>query len=214
MRKHATFLTLFILSTLNSFGQTNAVENLTWSHWYEYPNNFFELIWDEPAQPHGELIGYNVYRNNQLYRFQTQNTIYNLYNPLYGFVSNCDGDTFLAYDNNFQSYENGIDLRVNAVYNPGQIESPDSETIFDGGLLLFTKGFQQKKLMLFPNPTNGIVNIRNNDFEKIIIYNISGEYIKEYGSNTQIDLSEMTKGIYIIKLISQKEVFIDKIIVK
>lgn len=214
MRKHAAILTLLIFTAFGSLGQNNPVENLTWAHWYEYPNNFFELTWEEPAQPHGELAGYNVYRNNELYRFQTQNTIYNIYAPLYGIVSNCDGETFLMYDNNFQPYDAGIEIRVNAVYAPDQTESPNSEIVFDGGLLLSAIGFQLKKVALYPNPTNGIVNILNTDFEKIAVYNLFGKLITERTYNSQLDLSGLSKGTYIIKLISQKEVLVDKIIIK
>jgi hypothetical protein len=214
MRKKYTILIFLIFSTFSSIGQNNPVENLTWQHWYEYPNNFFELNWNEPAQPHGELIGYNIYRNNELYRFQTENTIYNIFTPLYGVVSNCNGETFLMFDNNSQPYPNGIEIRVNAVYNPGEIESANSETLFDAGLLLSAAGFEYKKTSLFPNPTKGILNIASSNIEKIVVYSISGKLINEYPAASQLDLSGLSKGIYLIKLISPTEVLVDRIIIE
>ena len=74
MKKKLLLFALFSgLFCFHSFGQNNPVENLTWSQSYVYMHNFFELDWDEPATPHDELIGYNVYRNDELYRFQTDN---------------------------------------------------------------------------------------------------------------------------------------------
>src|SRR5690606_39503594 len=63
-----------------------------------------------------ELIGYNVYRDNDLYRFQTENTLYNFEQS-----SNCDED-FLMYNNGLGFY-----AHVTAVYNPGSVESGYTE---------------------------------------------------------------------------------------
>jgi len=79
MKTKLLFFLFFIAFMFSAFGQNNPVENLTFSQSYEYPNNFFELNWEEPAQPHNELLGYNIYRNDELFRFQTETTLYNLY---------------------------------------------------------------------------------------------------------------------------------------
>jgi len=214
MKKKLLLFTFLICAfTINSYAQNNPIENLTWSHWYEYPRNFFELNWDEPAQPHNELIGYNIYRNNELYRFQTERTIYNFWTPLYGIVTNCDGESFF-FQNNGELNENGLEIYVTAVYNPGQIESEYLQTIFDQGLLLPTKIFTQKKAMLFPNPTNGILNIGNENLEKILVCDVSGKVLSEFAPNSQIDLSNLSKGIYLIKLLSNKEIIVDKIVIQ
>jgi len=197
----------------NSFGQNNPVENLTWDHWYEYTHNFFQLNWDEPTQPHNELVGYNIYKNNELYRFQTERTIYNYWTPVYGIVTNCDGESFF-FQNTGEPYNNGFVIHVTAVYNPGQIESEYLQTVFDGGLLLSTKYFTQKKAIIFPNPTNGILNIGNENLEKIFVYDVSGKIVNEFSPSSQIDLSNLSKGLYIIKLISLKEIIVDKIVIQ
>jgi hypothetical protein len=215
MKKKLLLFTFLICSfNFDSYGQINPVENLTWSHWYEFPHNFFELSWDEPAQPHDEILGYNIYRNNELYRFQTERTVYNFWTQIQGIVSNCGNEQFLAQDNQGQPYTAGIDLHVTAVYNPGQIESGYLQTYFDGGLLLPTTDFTQKKAILFPNPTNGILNIEIENLKKILVYDISGKLISEFAPNAQIDLSNLSKGLYLIKLFSNAGIIVDKIVIK
>lgn len=198
----------FICSIFNSIGQNNPVENLTWSQTYENMHNFFQLNWDEPTQPHNEIIGYNIYRNNELYRFQTDTSLYNLYTPLYGFVENCP-EVFLLYGDGA-----GFDIHVTAVYNPEQIESDYLQTVYSFGFALNNNNFTREKAILFPNPTNGLLNIGNLNLEKIVIYDITGKIIKECGSASQIDLSNISKGLYIIKLFSEREIIVDKIVIQ
>ncbi len=67
---------------------------------------------------------------------------------------------------------------------------------------------------IFPNPTTGILNITAHDLEKIMVIDISGKLIKEMNPNPKIDLSDLSKGLYFIKLISEKQEWVQKIIIK
>jgi len=91
---------------------------LTWSQNYIYPNNHFSIHWEEPEQPHDEIIGYNLYRNDEFYMFLTETSIYNSYYPTVpnAMSSNCGGIDFLQYENEDEFlahvrvlYENGIE---------------------------------------------------------------------------------------------------------
>ena len=141
-------------------------------------------------------------------------TIYNVDDPLHGIVTNCDGEYFLIADNQGQPFMNGFEIHVTAVYNPGQIESGYLQTSHSYGAAIATRSFTYKKAMLFPNPTNGIFNIGNEDLEKIVVYNISGAVVREFAPNSQIDLSKFPKGLYIIKLFSDSETIVDKIVLQ
>src|SRR5690554_1295438 len=113
-------LTLVISLTFifQSIGQNNPIQNLNWNQWYEYGNNFFILKWEEPEQPHNEIIGYNIYQEDELYLFISGETsIYNV-DSIYGIVSNCGGESFLFYNNG-----EGFYAHVTAVYSPGTVES-------------------------------------------------------------------------------------------
>lgn len=192
----------------NLFGQNNPVENLTWDHYYEFPNNFFQLNWEAPAQPHNDLIGYNIYRNDELYRFQTDTTLYNMFTEVFGIVTNC-GEEFLIYGNG-----NGFDIHVTAVYNPDQTESNYLQTAYCFGAALGNTNFKYEKAILYPNPTSGFLNIGNTDLEKIAVYDFSGKLVLAFSPNSQIDLSNLSKGLYVIKLISNKGIMEDKIMIQ
>lgn len=192
----------FLTYNFQSFGQINPIENLTWSAWYEFPNNYFSLDWNEPEAPHDEIIGYNVYRESELYRFQIERSLYNLEEG-----SNCEED-FLYFNEGQPFY-----AHVTAVY-VGDIESGYTESVYVEGIVLNTNDYKEQKAIVYPNPTKGILNIQNKNIQNILVFDFTGKLIKEYTSKTQINLSNISKGVYIIKLISEKGVLENKIILQ
>jgi len=53
--------------------------------------------------------------------------------------------------------------------------------------------------MIYPNPTDGIINIKMAEFKEATIYNLSGKRIMRSTYN-RIDVSSLSEGVYIIKL--------------
>jgi len=87
----------------------------------------------------------------------------------------------------------------------------------DYGVGTFTNKFEIERFKIYPNPTTGIVNIEGENFEFIEISNISGQVIYKQKVNTKelnIDLSNNTKGIYFIKIISNENVSTYKIVLE
>jgi hypothetical protein len=69
-------------------------------------------------------------------------------------------------------------------------------------------------LVLFPNPVNSTINIRNTDsILSVQIYDLFGKLLLKKQGNyiKEIDVSQFNSGIYIIKLVTLKEEFIRKI---
>jgi allantoicase len=68
---------------------------------------------------------------------------------------------------------------------------------------------------IYPNPSNGIVNITLGNYENstISIYDLNGKKVKELKTNElnniTLDLSSLKKGAYIVKL-SDKEKLVSK----
>lgn len=211
MKKVLNTICFALFFNVVAVAQTNPIQNLTWSQWYEYPNNFFQLQWEAPAQPHNALLGYNIYRNGELYGFQTETSLYSVYSELYGFVFNCNALEFLGLDNQDQPYTNGFEIYVTAVYD-GNIESEYLQTVFSNGLALKTNNFGEKKAIIFPNPTTGVLNIGNQNLTKIIVCDFSGKVSHTFEPNAQIDLGFMPKGFYLVKLISESEIIVGKIV--
>lgn len=81
-----------------------------------------------------------------------------------------------------------------------------------------TSIIDQTQLSIYPNPTNGVINIASsNNLQQIEIYNLLGEKVyesKPNNSNTAIDLSEQSKGIYFIKTYTEKGIKTQKILLQ
>ena len=70
-----------------------------------------------------------------------------------------------------------------------EVEDEDEETL----------GFANASSMIYPNPSNGIVNIKMAAFKEATIYNLSGKRIMRSTDN-YMDVSALSEGVYIIKL--------------
>ncbi len=72
---------------------------------------------------------------------------------------------------------------------------------------------------LFPNPSNGLVNLQiPKVFQngQLSIYNASGQFIKQEVINAQnqtIDLSSYSKGVYIIELLNNSDIYTEKVLI-
>ena len=61
-------------------------------------------------------------------------------------------------------------------------------------------------VLVYPNPTKNILNISTSfKFNQLKIYNISGQLIKTEYSKQQINVADLPKGMYFLKLIGSKE---------
>lgn len=64
--------------------------------------------------------------------------------------------------------------------------------------------FSDHKLDVYPNPTNGIINIKSNkNIDKIFVYDFFGNLIKEFKSEKEVNISEMNPGMYFIGVQSE-----------
>ena len=205
MKKLTLTILICITIILKLFGQLNPINNLDWQHWYVCPNNFFRLTWEPPNTSQDTLIGYNVYRENELYRFQTE-TILN--HEEYG-GGNCP--------ENFVWYNGGQDfwIHVTAVYNSTLLESDYIDSVYCFGFAIGIEEEKQSNLNLFPNPTTGKIKVDiQKNIKRILIINQTGKIIKENKEKTEIDFSNFPKGIYFVKVITEQGEFVEKIILE
>jgi hypothetical protein len=82
-------------------------------------------------------------------------------------------------------------------------------------------GFEKDYLIVYPNPNkNGILHIRTkqNVPYSISVYSMDGGLLKTIemmeGENQQIDLHDLTKGIYYLKIHANDSVYIEKVILE
>lgn len=81
---------------------------------------------------------------------------------------------------------------------------------------LATSTFNTQALTLYPNPTNGLLQLQtpnNTSFNKIIITDSTGKIVLEQTQNTtQVNVEKLASGLYIIKAFSGEEVFVNKFV--
>jgi hypothetical protein len=72
---------------------------------------------------------------------------------------------------------------------------------------------QELGLVLYPNPTNRLVNIKNNyntDVD-VIVYDINGRALIET-TNSQIDMTSLSSGLYVFRLKTEKGELVKRIL--
>jgi surface protein len=107
----------------------------------------------------------------------------------------------VSFDAGSSKYCNGVSARASIINTYGW-------TITDGGLDCSSVGieeFETSKLKFYPNPTNNIINVdglNKNDNNLIQIFDVQGKLVitKTINEKGTIDLSELNKGVYVIKI--------------
>ncbi|HLP64758.1 T9SS type A sorting domain-containing protein [Flavobacterium sp.] len=73
--------------------------------------------------------------------------------------------------------------------------------------------FEVQDISIYPNPTSGLLVIESDALEKVEIYSMSG-ILLETSNQNEINLSHYSKGIYLIKMTTNKGVALKKVILK
>jgi len=78
------------------------------------------------------------------------------------------------------------------------------------------KTLNNNLVIIYPNPTNEILNIRNAENSELVIYNLLGETVLKTKCNSAfstINVSGLAEGTYIVKVVSEKNIVTKKICV-
>jgi hypothetical protein len=187
--------------------QFNPINSLQFNHWYICPNNYFDLHWESPNPSFDTLMGFNIYRNSDLYIFQTENNLYHTENGW-----NC-GDDFVVYDGgNFW-------IHVTAVYNSTLDESAYIDSVHCEGFLIDVKeNLNLRQVSISPNPATNTISINNPSDIKIIsvtLYTQTGLKILSFKAPIgNIDISDLKPGLYFVEIKTSEGGIMKKIIVQ
>ncbi len=70
-------------------------------------------------------------------------------------------------------------------------------------------------IAIYPNPSHGIVNINSKHIiDTVDVFSILGYKVAEFKTSTQLDLSQLTSGIYLLKIIAEGKTTTKKIVIK
>lgn len=80
-------------------------------------------------------------------------------------------------------------------------------------IILDVESHSESNTCIYPNPTNGVINIDAEGLENVTVLNTLGQTIYS-SSESQIDLSKYGKGLYFVRIQTNKGIETEKIIVK
>jgi uncharacterized protein (TIGR02145 family) len=153
---------------------------------YAYDGSFW--IWNENSYYQRNI--FTIVENNMQQVYFDMDAVYR--ENYYGF-------------NSFpiNGYNHAVNIRF-LLYNPGGY-SAISMNPGDKGIISGTEESIIENVSVYPNPTTDFIRITTNQINSssIQIMNITGQVMysnENYNSNEDIDLSELSSGIYIIKM--------------
>jgi hypothetical protein len=212
--KKILFISIVIFSSTYAYGQLNPIKNLQFTHIYQTPYNCFSLWWTEPdTSLLDTLVGYNIYRDANLYLFTTNTGIH--WEP-------CMGNPDTTYQG-FMQYNLGMfSTHVTAVYNVAHVESPYNDSVFFGGIMIGKDDYiKLDDLHIYPNPFNfsTIITLPQTYYNiTLAVYDIQGKLVTQNQytdcSQVQFNRNQLSNGLYFLKLtLDDKEVETGKIVI-
>lgn len=85
--------------------------------------------------------------------------------------------------------------------------------VFINSLVNINKNKNNFELSIFPNPTTSIITINAQNIHNVEVINLQGKLIY-YGKDNDVDLSNESKGIYIVKVTTSIGVEVEKVILE
>jgi hypothetical protein len=128
-----------------------------------------------------------------------------------------DGSYSYEYFDNTYNLIQGefVYYSVNCVYIRGE-EQCESEWWDVGFWITDIEENTDKSINIFPNPTNGLLNIEGQGTMHISVSNLLGQKLQETNAegNTTIDLSHLGSGMYLMRIETESGVTVQKVNVK
>ena len=127
---------------------------------------------------------------------------------------------------NYKIYREGQVYDITVSYNPNM---PNYDGLFNvNGLSqiidiilgpMLADEDPMHAILIYPNPSSGVFNIDfpgNKNTMKMEVLNLKGQiiYNSELNSSSELDLSAQPQGVYFIRLINAKSVYLEKVVVK
>ncbi|GAL86753.1 hypothetical protein MYP_3983 [Sporocytophaga myxococcoides] len=122
----------------------------------------------------------------------------------------------LIYDNQDNLLEDIVSIRLEpSVEYEDYKKTVYSEFVEIGEVTgIVNKG--NKESVIYPNPGNGVFNIKSlKAGDQMVVSNTSGITVFESGSlQDKVDLSHLTSGVYLVKIINNETVISDKLVIE
>ena len=178
------------------------VQNLDGEYYYTGEENLGgHLHWDTPAITNN-LDHFNVYRTLISYKTEGELIAEIPYDGL---------STYEYFDNMASQWMGGYKYEVTCTYARGDenCESEEEEII----IIITDLAENSGDIQVYPNPTNGLLNIEGQGTMLISISNLLGQTLQETKAegNTTLDMSRFESGMYLIRIETENGVTIQKV---
>jgi len=71
----------------------------------------------------------------------------------------------------------------------------------------------EKELTIYPNPTNGMVNIEGANVAQVQVYNLLGQKLRTFSNTNRINVGDLPKGVYLLRITDKEgKMYMEKII--
>jgi hypothetical protein len=111
---------------------------------------------------------------------------------------------------------NGTTYTESGVYEYIGTTSDGCDSIVSLILTITTLGIESaseaESLTLYPNPTSGSITFSHNDIQKIEVLDAVGRMMATYRNSQTIDLSQLSKGYYTLRITTAQGVAIRKVV--
>ena len=159
--------------------------------------------------------GYHIWAEFYLeqYGWIPVDVTYKNSNPAGDFFGHYYGNAIVVSKGLFLTLEKIPGLSYQAVFlqtyeywywytNSGTCNGVDHQLIVNSYPISEVEELEDQRLALYPNPTNGIVRIKDSGFREIRVYNTLGVLVRCFNTkgddDTEIDLSDLPNGIYVL----------------
>ena len=88
---------------------------------------------------------------------------------------------------------------------------------FENQAIIIDVERSEKTINIYPNPSNAMFFIKMNNIENIKVWNVNGQLLfneQVHTNDYMLDLTDQTKGLYLIKVTAEGEEFTHKVILQ
>ena len=179
------------------------VQNLQGEYqWHSEEEYGVYLTWDKPNVT-ANLDHFNIYRS----------ILVTKESELIAEVPYTGANSYEFFDNNNEHGE--YEYEVTAVFVRGS-EQCESEIEGIGNLIVTAVNENAANVNVYPNPTNGLLNIEGQGTMHISVSNLMGQKLMEAEAegNTTLDLSRYESGMYLVRIEYADGVMVQKVNVR
>ena len=209
--------------TVYSYDASNKTVNQKSANWdvfnslWVQDGNKTEYEWDATGNKTREVNYYTstgiTYQSKKEYTYDTSKLMSSFAHPF----KDKTGFDYLFEDASFVNKALGYDSYYYDAATSSYISSDRTIYNYTSSITLSIEKVEiaDKGITVYPNPTKDFLNIKtpsNATVDKITITDLTGKKVLEQNNSSQLNVSNLAKGMYVIEAVSGEEKFVSKFV--